>query len=200
MSDKTDDLGDALKTLGVEQLKTVVLLLPLVGTLLAITFDVGYFTGIDIKYFSVFSLAEHIGFALQVAPLALIAALVSAMTISFISKGGTKEFKAKTHKTIVNPITLIACVGLLISGMALWLMTGLVTVIVATLSPISVIVMAILHPRATETFALSFVALWCYALIFSLGYDSGRLDVAGNMPTHILNDGAEGRLIKTGER
>jgi hypothetical protein len=45
---------------------------PLAGASIAIFFDVGYFYGVGIDYFTLFSLTEHIGFALEALPAALI--------------------------------------------------------------------------------------------------------------------------------
>jgi hypothetical protein len=44
---------------------------PLLGTMIAVCFDVGYFYGVGIDYFTLFSLTEHIGFALEALPYAL---------------------------------------------------------------------------------------------------------------------------------
>jgi hypothetical protein len=52
--------------------------LPILGGLLAISYDVGYFWGADITYYSLFSLTEHLVFATQALPLAVIA------TVSYI--------------------------------------------------------------------------------------------------------------------
>jgi hypothetical protein len=45
---------------------------PLAGASIALFFDVGYFYGVGIDYFTLFSLTEHIGFALEALPAALI--------------------------------------------------------------------------------------------------------------------------------
>jgi hypothetical protein len=52
--------------------------LPILGGLVAISYDVGYFWGADITYYSLFSLTEHLVFATQALPLAVIA------TVSYI--------------------------------------------------------------------------------------------------------------------
>jgi hypothetical protein len=58
--------------------------LPLIGAALAITYDVGFFYGIGLSYFTLFSLSEHILFALQAIPIAFVAALmVPSGTLSF---------------------------------------------------------------------------------------------------------------------
>ena len=50
--------------------KDLVVAIPLIGTAIAISYDVGYFYGIDILLFTLFSIAEHIVFALEAAPFA----------------------------------------------------------------------------------------------------------------------------------
>jgi hypothetical protein len=47
-------------------------LIPLLGAGIALTYDVGYFWTIGISFFTLFSLSEHIVFALQAFPLALV--------------------------------------------------------------------------------------------------------------------------------
>jgi len=52
-----------------EQFKTAILVIPVLGTY-AHTFDVGYFSGIGINYYSVFSACQNtLDSALQVAPM-----------------------------------------------------------------------------------------------------------------------------------
>jgi inner membrane protein involved in colicin E2 resistance len=48
-------------------------------------FDVGYFFGVGIDYFTLFSLSEHIGFALEALPVAL--AISIAMDICWRCHG-----------------------------------------------------------------------------------------------------------------
>jgi hypothetical protein len=51
--------------------KEFLILVPVLGSALAILYDVGYFTAIGLNWFSVFSITEHITFALQILPFAL---------------------------------------------------------------------------------------------------------------------------------
>ena len=55
-------------------LKDIAIVLPLLGIVLTTTYDVGFFYGIGIEYFTLFSLQEHILFALQVIPTAFVVA------------------------------------------------------------------------------------------------------------------------------
>jgi hypothetical protein len=77
--------------------KDLLFLVPLLGTALAITYDVGYFSGINLYFFSFFSLTEHIGFALQAFPFALITASVLGLLFIYI-RPVTGANKANRHK------------------------------------------------------------------------------------------------------
>lgn len=51
--------------------------IPLAGTAIAIAFDVGYFYGIDINFFTLFSFTEHISFAFEAMPVAIVILVVA---------------------------------------------------------------------------------------------------------------------------
>ena len=59
--------------------KEFLVLLPVVGSAIAISYDVGYFHALDINLFTVFTISEHITFALEIIPLAILATV--ALTI-----------------------------------------------------------------------------------------------------------------------
>jgi hypothetical protein len=46
--------------------------IPLLGASLALTFDFGYFSALNLSFFTLFSLSEHILFAIQAFPIALV--------------------------------------------------------------------------------------------------------------------------------
>lgn len=51
-------------------------IVPLVGGAIAVSFDVGYFNGASIDYFTMFSLTEHICFALEALPFGLVVGIL----------------------------------------------------------------------------------------------------------------------------
>ncbi len=51
--------------------------IPLAGAAVALTYDVRYFSRLDISFFTLFSLSEHILFAIQAFPIALAVILIS---------------------------------------------------------------------------------------------------------------------------
>jgi hypothetical protein len=56
-------------------LKLVTVATPLFASSIAIIYDVGFFFGLDIGFFTFFTFSEHLVFALQAIPFALPAAL-----------------------------------------------------------------------------------------------------------------------------
>src|SRR4051812_9890749 len=62
--------------------KELIVFIPVFGSALAIVFDVGYFSGIDINLFTLFSINEHIVFALQVFPTTLLCSLLFYLATS----------------------------------------------------------------------------------------------------------------------
>jgi hypothetical protein len=62
-------------TIKEDVLKVLTVVTPLFATSIAIIYDVGFFFGLDIGFFTFFSFSEHLVFALQAIPFALPAAL-----------------------------------------------------------------------------------------------------------------------------
>jgi hypothetical protein len=67
MSDKPEEAPSSVWTI---DLKTLTVIGPLFASALAVLYDVGFFAGINIDFFTFFTLSEHLLFALQAIPLA----------------------------------------------------------------------------------------------------------------------------------
>jgi len=78
-----DSDGRIQRESGLAISKDFLVLIPLLGSGLAITYDVGFFTGFNISYFTFFSLSEHIVFSLEFLPFALLSAFVTGLLIYF---------------------------------------------------------------------------------------------------------------------
>jgi hypothetical protein len=121
MSKKTDDTGRPAKLPDMEQVKTIFLVLPIAGSLAAITFDVGYFNGIGLEYFTLFSLSEHIVFALAVAPIAFLAALVMGVFVLILPPSEDNRARlSKGRMQFIITLTIIAFAP----GIVVWWFTG----------------------------------------------------------------------------
>jgi hypothetical protein len=81
--------------------KEFLVTLPVLGSALAVTFDVGYFTALDINYFNIFSISEHITFALEVLPTALAISILTIVTPMAVQYGrdNARAHAEKEHQT-----------------------------------------------------------------------------------------------------
>jgi hypothetical protein len=87
--------------------KEYLVVLPLFGTTLAVSFDVGYFGWLDFDLFNVFSVSEHIAFAMQLVPFIVVASMI--MIVSSITESMLRRGQTNRRRT-----TLIALSGLVI--------------------------------------------------------------------------------------
>jgi hypothetical protein len=74
---ESEERAVAAKPEWIPPLKDFTTFVPILATALAIFYDVGYFHGFDINYFSFFTLNEHIVFALQALPYAMLVCAIS---------------------------------------------------------------------------------------------------------------------------
>jgi hypothetical protein len=96
-------MGDT-KQFAFSNLKELAVLVPVFGTAIAITYDVGFFWGLDINYFTLFSLTEHIVFAIEALPVAL--GLSFVLTVLFVAyKAADQRGNEKTERetSTLNP-------------------------------------------------------------------------------------------------
>jgi hypothetical protein len=90
------------------ELKDVMIVVPALATAMAVTFDVGFFYGLGLRLFTLFSLSEHITFSIVAMPLALIAglAVVSLACLSpikecFLSRQFNQHHPWEMHIRVV---------------------------------------------------------------------------------------------------
>jgi hypothetical protein len=78
----------------VELGKITLVVVPIFASSLALCYDVGFFIGLDIRFFSFFSLSEHIVFALQTIPIAL-PATFTLVGVLLVAWWGYKNIEAE---------------------------------------------------------------------------------------------------------
>jgi hypothetical protein len=81
----------AARTNGMPPFKDFLTFVPLLATALAIFYDVGYFYGFDLNYFSFFTLNEHIVFALQVLPYGMLVCALSLPHVLWVFNSKSYE-------------------------------------------------------------------------------------------------------------
>lgn len=72
--EKMTDTGNAIDRAAVNLVvsQEFFVVLPLIGTALAVIYDVGFFSGVGLFYFTIFSVTEHVVFALAFLPFAIL--------------------------------------------------------------------------------------------------------------------------------
>jgi hypothetical protein len=80
-------------------LREFLIALPVLGSALAITFDVGYFSALDINYFNVFTISEHVTFALEALPRALGLSIL-AIVLPMAAQYGRDRGRAHAEKEL----------------------------------------------------------------------------------------------------
>jgi hypothetical protein len=173
---------------------------PFLGSAIALTFDVGYFFGIDVNFFSIFSVGEHINFALEALPIAIVLSALIALLMS--SKNTRERLEAKVIRSrrsiyIVSAIALaILAWGLYhayVTGVWLPLWTGAAIAIVAFTFERSKSIYRAAVFSSTVVLTLSFV----------FGYRIAReyLETPSAFVTvKTLEGTVQAKLIRSGER
>jgi hypothetical protein len=213
----------------IDFLKTSTVLGPLFVSSLAVCYDVGFFYGLDPRFFTFFSLSEHLVFALQAIPFALIPALAVLIYVFMLWFGNvwfqrisnkwsesikqmdlptlqTFSTKIKVGERLAKIAYLVVKVALI--GMALWFFsrhqyTNAVWFLICLVVPdiVSVPLEETTKIRRIVLIAFSISMSWLMA--FAMGYEQADRVIANTRATEIVsfnNKDISARLIRGGER
>ena len=181
--------------------------IPFLLTAGALTFDVGYFSGVDINFFTLFSLSEHVLFALEALPSVFAVVFIGSLFIFWIrsrnwSLGG---LGLRLHSDAWLWLRLLLAIGLYFAMIAIVFFFG-VNYVVAIVGYLFVFIAAVLlAPRLlTDRITLSLLAaVVALFAIFFLGMFISRSYVQNTEIDHQLRmmDGVvQGKVIRSGER
>jgi hypothetical protein len=180
---------------------------------LAVSFDVGFFYGIDIDIFTFFSLSEHILFSIQWLPLSLVLFFVGVIVTASIWFQATLPMKFAKNLIFIRYRYAVALASFSICVIFLYYVYTkyeLVNfVIVFTYATICLIVAeVVVSPRVSYATKATIVAMSVYILVlgaaFGLGFGFGWFRSHENNRFNdkiITKDGEElGRIIRAGEK
>jgi len=197
-------------------IKDAFVFVPLVASGLAITWEIGFFTRVGGGAFSLFSLSEHVTFAVQALPIAL---AVSAILVAgvfqwdlmdryarpLLQTKGTSSRRRFAKGT--NLFGLVTFTGLTVyyyfyGQSALTLVIQLISATVCAGFLISRT--AMFRPIVGGAFVL----LSGFAIAFAAGFDRARSDIVSTRPLNSIRMGEKGkegqtksvRILRTGER
>lgn len=197
-------------------LKEYLIFAPIVGSSLAIAFDVGYFYGLDSGFFSAFSLTEHILFALYATPFAILLLIGGALEVAIMLRiphnrrpatGQHRGIFRLRHFDIFKIIFTTVALASAILEMVVYenylfgiaVIAFLVASVIANIVPPlqrDLYVFAFLTPLAGVCLSFSFGALFAQSLIKHAEVDSHiRLSGGRDMAGTFIRSGERGILI-----
>jgi hypothetical protein len=95
------------------------ILIPLGGSLLAVLFDAGYFWAVEINFFTLFTLSEHIVFAIQALPfviftmfMAMILWTIDPITVALIDRANRTPVRRRFLGFGLSAVMGLNCIAL----------------------------------------------------------------------------------------
>ena len=175
--------------------KELAIVAPILGGVIAIIYDVGYFVAIGINYFSVFSLSEHLVFAIQASPLIVLAELFIGLFVTIAQLELFKGFGSKVSYIM----------GLVLMGLAGIAHFGGFFASSAAIFSIGAILFFIspqVRSAAVPILLIALTGIGC-AAVLSTGINMGETKLRLS-PTEILQtsnqEGVRGILLRSGDR
>jgi hypothetical protein len=204
---------------GIPPLKDFITFVPILATALAVFYDVGYFSGFDINYFSFFTLNEHIVFALEILPTAMLVCALSLPQVfwlfnpksyenrpfhsgqAFMGGGPEQSFSRR----LANAIKVWALAALSI-GAALYAVYNLSEQYVLQIMALIVGVGGALYSLGTKQLVIYIVLGAAGPPLFAYAFGLQQADQAQHATaSHIIRrdkeeNSREGVLLRAGER
>ena len=177
--------------------------LPLFGTTLAISFDVGYFIWLDFDLFNVFSVSEHIAFAMQLVPF-IVGASVVMITCSIAEanlKQGKKNNRAELYFLLGLVIIVFGAACYYSFVQTFFMAFGIVVGFVAIL----IVILIMTLPRDFFEHNILVISAATLLVIGSLvlGVDTARQQQNSKTYRYLIETNKTelfGRVLRSGER
>lgn len=188
-----------------KSLTEVAVFIPSLATAVAITYNVGYFTGLDIKLFTLFSFSEHIVFALEAIPFAL---LMACGIVAFVIIGKYEKARAKQYDKRENSRTtkwFVGIASLLLFALSYYSASigtyGVAALIVCTAIAIFCSVL-FGGPYNEKVVQYLWAAISALIISFTFGIEKLQADLSstGRHTLSIADTVITGSVIRSGER
>jgi hypothetical protein len=186
--------------------KEALALFPIFGTILAITFDVGYFIKLDFNLFSVFSVSDHVSFALQLVPFISVASLVVILN-SFLEgylKRGELIERARTFWMLFGLLVFSILAALL----TYWFSKNYVLIFAAIVGVLALVTVLLLwfapgyFIEKNNVLVLASGTVLIFAA-FVLGFDRARAEQNSRSYRYLIqttDSEMRGRVLRSGDR
>jgi hypothetical protein len=193
--------------------------IPLLGAAVALTFDVGYFFALNLSFFTLFSLSEHILFAIQSFPIALVV-IVFILTAAaiFLSVWDRPPPATPVNPKKLHGVQLIAAIILLaLLALVLLLFVGYMLYSTPIAQPLAFeIIMGLgglvfINDPYKRAFVATVTVVFFLTFAFFVGYIFAASATTAANPNNLFQleigtinpkNGApiNGRIIRSGER
>jgi hypothetical protein len=205
-------------------LKDALIVIPFLASALALTWEVGYFVAIRGSAFGLFSIAEHLTFALEALPIALAMSMTGVLLLVddriskyvVVSAQPTLKLERKLQsirasvgfKTVFYPLSIVGALWFVIWYFALRLDFILIMLGIGALLPYAVVTFV---PRQLllNPMILCGGILVVFIVAAGLGFNSARNQILSGLPLNKIKVGEKGkdteteisvRIMRTGER
>jgi hypothetical protein len=187
-------------------LREAVVFVPILGAAIALSFDVGYFHGVDINLFTLFSVSEHIVFALEALPIGFMIAIYVVSHAALVSNRQVRTFlqnagfdKLRRHR---GPIALgTLAIGVLL---VIWALHIGAVFLVAVMLPLGILLIwwPINQRKPSPLYLLFAIAVVIYlSFIFGVHAATDYLErdfVTQSLVTDL--ERIEAKIIRSGDR
>lgn len=113
MANKQENIAAPSGISAAPNAKDLLVFVPLLGSALALIYDSGYFSGLGAHYFTLFSINEHIAFALQILPIALASAMIASLYVIWRGRDMTARLeRLSRHPALSVVLFALPTVGL----------------------------------------------------------------------------------------
>jgi len=178
--------------------------IPLLGAGIALTFDVGYFYAIDISFFTLFSLSEHIVFAIQAFPIALLVLIALSVFVLFWDRKTTPPpylpGEVSRPATIIAYIVLSLLVLTLISILVFALYSAPVFILMTIVIVVAGLGIAFISKSAPykQAYIGTMFALTALTVSFTFGLLDGANILSNDDPNKLITNNTETVTLKNG--
>lgn len=197
--------------------KELFLFAPLGGGILAIAYDVGYFSGVDLRFFSFFSLSEHLTFALEAFPsAALISAAFLLSAILILTRAANdavssrKRRRPRNRRNVWRLILYAILIYYLAATMFAVIWEELELLAVINASSVLVITFILIHrepanPTKSKVMKLAVLSAANFVLAtFLFGFFAAKIYLVTDANNHVIwmadAEGRVGKVLRSGER
>jgi hypothetical protein len=188
--------------------KDYLVLIPILGSTLGITFEVAYFAGVGLRFFSFFSLSEHLVFAMEILPFGIIMAFVLGLLASLQTRVKTLAIpgprSSMSTASYIAGVAVAAVAFSFIGSASFPFADRILNWVVLIGCASTTVFLLIALEIKTLLIRTAFLCMAAMALALMVGYLAGRASVRADVGSARIETKNNGeltvKLIRSGDR